>query len=109
MIEETPRIKNSGFEDIIDDNLLQDSTSLIEESTEKLSRSDTQVNEVKSSRLFIEILVCSLLLWSMLFIKQSKYEEHVTQTIKQVLDTKMQNGPIQEFVEKLETAVQQIL
>lgn len=110
MIEETPRTKNSRFEEIIDEDQVSNSVSMVqEEQDSNLSMSETPISEVKTSRLFIELLVCSLLIWSLLFIKQSAYESQVIQTIKQVLDQEMQYEPIQDLVKEIEIAVKQIL
>ena len=109
MIEETPRIKNIIDEEVMEEDLVQNPLTQIQEQDISAPISESQFNEFKSSRLFMELLICSLLLWSILFIKQSVYERQVVQTIKQVLDQSVQSQPIQAFVEELETAVKQIL
>ena len=117
MIEETTRTKNNHLDanevnyesnETIDDGALYHIDSPMNELEEQKALSEVRNDKMKVSRLFVELLVCSLLLWSLLFIKQSHYEEQVTQTIKQVLNQNIQSEPLQEFVEKIETAVKQI-
>ncbi len=113
MIEETSKKQHNLYGEI-EEEPLQGVTSEIKDfevkgTEDNFSSIEPPVSKGKVNRLFIELLICSLLLWSLLFIKQSPYENQVTQIIKQVLEQNIQSELVQEFVEELETAVKQIL
>ncbi|MBQ1273849.1 MAG: hypothetical protein U0L26_00185 [Cellulosilyticum sp.] len=111
MVEETQRPytlnDDINLEDTIDTDEILNQKELpkIEQAfDEKQSQEQT----LKINCFFIELFICSLLLWSLLFIKQSLYSNQLTATIKQVLGQNIESVYIQEFKEELETTIKQI-
>ena len=64
----------------------------------------------KRSALFLgQLLICSLLLWSLLFIKESIYGKECMSNITQILTQNIEIEPVQRVVNELTVAIKQIL
>ncbi|MBE6022834.1 MAG: hypothetical protein E7231_06325 [Cellulosilyticum sp.] len=112
MIEEESRTYRAAVSDTVEDEktniIIEDKTDLIQQATsfnEKLP----QESELKVSRFFIELFICSILLWSLLFMKQSSYNEQIGITINRMINQEIQTEWVQNLIKELEVAVKQIL
>lgn len=64
----------------------------------------------KRRALFLgQLLICSLLLWSLLFIKESTYGKKYMSNINQILTQNIEIEPVQRVVNELTVAIKQIL
>ena len=64
----------------------------------------------KSRSLFwTQLLVCSILLWSLLFLKDSDYGKLYLSTITQVFMNNIEIEPVQQVINKLTMGIQQII
>ena len=111
MIEETSRNYATPIENIEDEKQAFEVKDAVDvnEPEKAFDEKLPQESELKVNRFFIQLFICSLLLWSLLFMKDTRYEHQVTQTIKQVLKQNIQSEPIQDFISEVEVAVKQIL
>lgn len=108
MVEEMERIKQEGRNynvEKISDNIE------VKEQSDSTSFNIDKLNEQgKSGALFWgQLLICSLLIWSLLFIKQSIYSKECISSITQVLTKNIEIEPIQRVVNELTVAIKQIL
>lgn len=112
MIEETTRSEKVILEKQNHENLFSESQDLEEilgEERLSIEPSSDTAGEIKISYLFLEFLVCSLLLWSLIFIKQSPRGSEITFTLQNILSEESQSAHVQEFIEDFEAAIKQIL
>lgn len=103
MIKESPRTSKMQEED---------NYSLMNEIEQPLDVETTEVkssSEVKTSYFFIELLICSLLLWSLLFIRGTNYGLQFTTLVKQTLQEEIQNQTVQEMIKEVEEVITQVL
>lgn len=100
MIKESPRLSKQE-----DEYTLLD----IEQSDESLPTEINTPSEGHTSYFFIELLICSLLLWSLLFIKDTNYGIQFTTIVKQTLQEEIQNQTAQEVIKEVERALKQVL
>ena len=81
---------------------------------EESSYNSLNIDEValqnRSRNLFCaRLLFCSILIWSLLFIKESDYGKVYLRTITQVLTKNVEIEPVQQVVNKLTVAIQQLI
>ena len=68
------------------------------------------LNESKRGTLFlVQLLICSLLLWSLLFIKESIYGTEYMSNLTKILTQNIEIEPVQRVVNQLTVAIKQIL
>ena len=68
------------------------------------------LNESKRGTLFlVQLLICSLLLWSLLFIKESIYGKEYMSNLTKILTQNIEIEPVQRVVNQLTVAIKQIL
>lgn len=58
---------------------------------------------------FIQLLISSLLIWSLLFIKDSSYGEQLFASLNEVLSQNINVEPVEQVINDLMVAVKQIL
>lgn len=106
MIKETPRThtvqKESEYPMITIDEP-------IDEAYYEEKQEDNKLPQERTSYFFIELLICSLLLWSLLFVKGTNYGTQLTTMVKHTLQQEeIQNQTVQEVIKELEAALKQV-
>lgn len=66
--------------------------------------SNTTFLEEKTSYFFIELLVCSVLIWSLLFIKNTEFATMIKNTLQQ----EIQNPTVHELIQEVEDTLKQV-
>lgn len=108
MLQELERIKKEE----VSSNLDEASCNIKEK--EESSYSSLNIDKAgesnKSWNLFgTRLLICSILLWSLLFIKDSDYGKVYMNIITQTLTKNIEIEPVQQVVNKLTIAIQQLI
>lgn len=62
-----------------------------------------------TSLFFIQLLISSILIWSLLFIKDSYYGKQAINSLNQILSQEINVEPVEKVVNNLTLAVKQIL
>lgn len=70
-----------------------------------------KTEEFSSNQNFfgLRLLICSILLWSFLFIEKSDYGRIYVTTITQMITEQIEIEPVQEIVNKLTLVIQQMI
>lgn len=68
-----------------------------------------QQAQLRVNAFFIELFICSLLLWGVLFIRESVYGKQLMLTIDHLLNQQVTIAPIETLISEIEVAVKQIL
>lgn len=70
-----------------------------------------KTGEFSSNQNFfgLRLLICSILLWSFLFIGKSDYGRIYVSTITQMITEQIEIEPVQEIVNKLTLVIQQMI
>lgn len=63
----------------------------------------------RTSYLFAELLICSLLIWSLLFLKDSSYGKTIMDSISHMLSQNINIEPVESVINTLSEAARQIL
>ena len=106
MIDETSRLN----EHAINDNLLDEGNNL--ESLLQIDSVDQKQSkeaERHTSYFFIELFICSLLLWSLLFMSKSNLGIRITSYVSHILKEECSIEVVQAFEIKLKEAIKQII
>lgn len=93
---------------------LNEASCNIKEEKEESSYNSLNIGKAgeqnKGMNLFgVRLLFCSILLWSLLFIKESDYGKVYVSMVTQVLTKNIEIEPVQEVVNKLTIAIQQLI
>lgn len=104
MIEETPRV----YETSIDEIPNNDEFAAKESANAPLSE-NVQSGEAHVNYFFGELLICSILLWSLLFITNWDQGRSIIHYVGQVLDQQCSIEVVQDFVSELEKNIKTIL
>lgn len=109
MIEEAESIKQEK----LSNDLNEVSCNIKEEKEEGCYNSlniDKAGEQDKGMNLFgIRLLFCSILLWSLLFIKESDYGKAYVSMATQILTKNIEIEPVQQVVSKLTIAIQKLI
>lgn len=113
MLEQIESIKreelNSNVEEssrYIDVEEEDNSTSL---NIDKLNEQGLNEQNKRGTLFLVQLLICSLLLWSLLFIKESIYGKEYMSNLTQILTQNIEIEPVQRVVNQLTVAIKQIL
>lgn len=102
MIEETERLMqqdlSSNIEEVEENNSLQ----LVEDSA-------NIAQDRRISVFFIQLLICSVLIWSLLFMKDGPYGQQIINELNKILSENIKVAPIEQAIDSLTVAVKQIL
>lgn len=64
----------------------------------------------KDSNLFgTRLFICSILLWSLLFIRETEYGRMYVSMLTEMMTTQIELEPVQQLVDQLTIAIQQII
>lgn len=102
MIEETERLIQNDLSSNIEE--ARENTSL---ETVKSSINLTENN--RTSLVFIQLLICSMLIWSLLFMKDSSYGKPMIHKLNQILSEDIKFEPVEQVVKRLTETIEQIL
>lgn len=109
MIQEVEKIKQEE----LSSNLDEASCNIKEEKEEGCYNSlniDKAGEQDKGMNLFgMRLLFCSILLWSLLFIKESDYGKVYVSMATRILAKNIEIEPVQQVVSKLTIAIQQLI
>lgn len=113
MLEQIESIKreelNSNVEESshhIDVEEEDNSTSL---NIDKLNEQGLNEKSKRGTLFLVQLLICSLLLWSLLFIKESIYGKEYMSNLTKILTQNIEIEPVQRVVNQLTVAIKQIL
>ena len=112
MIEESQRTQSTLGENLKAEDADMELTSLGEAAAQPLEverEVGRQETETSGSRFFIELLICSILLWALLFAKQNVYGQSLLSQLKPLLVQEIESETLQNFISEAEEAIKQIL
>lgn len=104
MIEETPRVYETSIDEISKTNEFAAKESANAPLSENVQSEEAHVNY-----FFGELLICSILLWSLLFITNWDQGRSIIQYVGQVLDRQCSIEVVQDVVGELEKNIKTIL
>lgn len=105
MISETSRINEHPVSEMFENKTdFERPVTITSEETTTAQETQTQL-----SYFFIELFVCSLLLWSLLFISQSEWGTRVSLYVGNLLEEECSIQAVQAFEGKLEEAIKQMI
>lgn len=102
MIEETERLMQNDLSSNIEE--ASENTSL-----EVIESSVNLMRNRRTSLVFIQLLICSILIWSLLFMKDSPYGKPMIHELNQLLSEDIKFAPVEQVIKRLTEAVEQIL
>ena len=105
MINETSRLSDHAIKETLE---TEKELDLAEQMTIDNAESSGEVG-THLSYFFIELFICSLLLWSLLFISKSDIGVKVTHYVGNILDAECGIEKVEVFERNLEDAIRQII
>ena len=105
MINETSRLGDHAIKEAFEN----EEASHISEQTTVGGMEPSGKAEPYLSYFFVELFICSLLLWSLLFMSKSEIGVKVVSYVENILEEECGIEKVQVFEEKLEDAIRQII